>query len=81
MAPVAAVARSDDVALPRSPRVYDALDRWGARVRAWLAGESPVENPVAPTAAPTPRDVYVYFDNDVKVAAPFDAIALAERVD
>ena len=59
----------------------DALDRWGARVRAWLAGESPVENPVAPTAAPTPRDVYVYFDNDVKVAAPFDAIALAERVD
>jgi len=59
----------------------DALDRWGARVRAWLAGESPVENPVAPTAAPTPRDVYVYFDNDVKVVAPFDAIALAERVD
>ena len=59
----------------------DALDRWGARVRAWLAGESPVENPVAPPAAPTPRDVYVYFDNDVKVAAPFDAIALAERVD
>ena len=58
-----------------------ALDRWGARVRAWLAGESPVENPVAPPAARTPRDVYVYFDNDVKVHAPFDAIALAERVD
>ena len=27
-----------------------------------------------------PRDVYVYFDNDVKVRAPFDAIALAERL-
>ena len=28
----------------------------------------------------TPRDVFVYFDNDVKVHAPYDAIALAERV-
>jgi len=24
--------------------------------------------------------VYVYFDNDVKVRAPFDAIGLAQRV-
>ena len=29
----------------------------------------------------TPRDVFVYFDNDVKVHAPFDAIGLAQRVD
>ena len=28
----------------------------------------------------TPRDVYVYFDNDAKVHAPFDAKRLAERV-
>jgi hypothetical protein len=27
------------------------------------------------------RDVYVYFDNDVKVHAPFDAKALIERVE
>ncbi len=27
-----------------------------------------------------PRDVYVYFDNDAKVRAPFDAMALAERL-
>ena len=27
-----------------------------------------------------PRDVFVYFDNDVKVRAPFDAMALAERL-
>ncbi|HEX6558407.1 MAG TPA: DUF72 domain-containing protein, partial [Longimicrobiales bacterium] len=26
------------------------------------------------------RDVYVYFDNDRKVNAPFDAIRLAERL-
>ena len=59
----------------------EALDRWAQRVRAWLAGESPVgEHTVAPPAARTPRDVFVYFDNDVKVHAPYDAIALAERV-
>jgi hypothetical protein len=27
------------------------------------------------------RQVFVYFDNDVKVRAPFDAIALAHRLD
>jgi uncharacterized protein YecE (DUF72 family) len=42
-----------------------ALDRWAARVRAWRAQH---------------RSVYVYFDNDVKVRAPFDAIELARRV-
>jgi uncharacterized protein YecE (DUF72 family) len=26
------------------------------------------------------RDTYVYFDNDVKVRAPFDAMALMERL-
>ena len=26
------------------------------------------------------RDVYVYFDNDVKVRAPFDAMSLARRL-
>jgi uncharacterized protein YecE (DUF72 family) len=26
------------------------------------------------------RDVYVYFDNDMKVRAPFDAMALIERL-
>jgi len=60
-----------------------ALDRWAARVRAWAAGESPVtENTVAPVPATRPpgRDVHVYFDNDVKTHAPYDAIALAERL-
>ena len=39
------------------------------------------EHTVGPPAVRTPREVFVYFDNDVKVCAPFDAIALAERVD
>jgi uncharacterized protein YecE (DUF72 family) len=42
----------------------EALDRWAERVRAW-AREA---------------DVYVYFDNDVKVHAPHDAMALAARL-
>jgi uncharacterized protein YecE (DUF72 family) len=60
-----------------------ALDDWAARIRAWSAGESPVgEFTVAPPAAPLPRgrDVFCYFDNDVKVHAPRDAIALAARL-
>jgi uncharacterized protein YecE (DUF72 family) len=42
----------------------EALDRWADKVRAWSAD----------------RDVFVYFDNDVKVMAPRDAIGLAERL-
>ena len=42
-----------------------ALDRWADRVRAWSDDEA---------------DVYVYFDNDVKVHAPHDAMALAARL-
>ncbi len=61
----------------------DALDRWGAKVRAWSAGASPGgDRCVAP---PLPeradgRDVYVYFDNDAEARAPVDAIALARRL-
>jgi len=44
------------------------LDEWAAKVSGWRA----------PRAG---RDVYVYFDNDAKVHAPFDALRLRERVD
>jgi uncharacterized protein YecE (DUF72 family) len=64
---------------------YDdqGLDWWAARVRAWASGGSSsdahtVGSPVDPR--PDGRDVYVYFDNDVKVRAPFDAMGLAARV-
>jgi uncharacterized protein YecE (DUF72 family) len=42
-----------------------ALDDWAAKVRRW---------------ADSGHDVHVYFDNDAKVHAPFDAIALADRL-
>ena len=43
----------------------DALDTWAASVREW---------------ADAGADVYVYFDNDMKVRAPYDAMALSERL-
>ena len=65
---------------------YDepAIDRWARRVRAWSAGTEPVDaRRLGPPAAPAPagRDVFVYFDNDTKVRAPFDAQALLARLD
>jgi uncharacterized protein YecE (DUF72 family) len=43
----------------------EGLDRWAEKVRGWTAAG---------------RDVYVYFDNDAKVRAPYDAQALMQRV-
>ena len=45
----------------------EALDEWAARVRGW-------------SAHPDVEQVLVFFDNDVKVRAPYDAIALADRL-
>ncbi|HEY3824666.1 MAG TPA: DUF72 domain-containing protein [Bryobacteraceae bacterium] len=63
---------------------YDsaALDRWAARVRTWANGGEPddAERVLPPTAPADGRDVFVYFDNDVKVRAPADALSLTERV-
>ena len=53
-----------DVELYVSGYGDEALDRWAERVRGWTA---------------MGRDVYVYFDNDAKVRAPVDAMALAAR--
>jgi len=59
------------------------LSRWSRRVRTWLDGASgPNAALISPAIPPSvPRDVYVYFDNDVKVRAPFDAENLARLVD
>ncbi len=43
----------------------EGLDRWAEKIRGWIAEAG---------------DVYVYFDNDVKVRAPYDAMALIERL-
>jgi uncharacterized protein YecE (DUF72 family) len=57
----------------------DQLAWWAQRIRAWHAGSEPADaRRVGAATAPTSgRDVYVYFDNDAKVHAPFDAMRLA----
>ena len=57
-----------------------ALTRWGAQVHSWLGNETNSDRAATPhSSAQTPRrgrDVFVYFDNDLKVRAPFDALNL-----
>ncbi len=59
----------------------DALEVWAERVAAWATGAT-AEGRRACTeeVRSCPRDVYVYFDNDAKVRAPFDALTLEKKV-
>lgn len=60
-----------------------ALDRWAARIAAWSGGGQPDDAKLMSDAAPpkrASRDIYCYFDNDVKVRAPFDARRLLARL-
>jgi uncharacterized protein YecE (DUF72 family) len=64
---------------------YDgpALDDWARRIRSWAAGgQAETRHCLVkkPPRAARRRDVYVYFDNDAKVRAPFDASGLAQRL-
>ena len=60
-----------------------ALDHWAARIAAWSKGGQAQDARLASDAAPPKRarrDVYCYFDNDIKVKAPFDARKLIARL-
>jgi len=62
----------------------DAIDTWARRVVAWSRGQEVTDGKRAhpkPASKRPARDVFVYFDNDAKVRAPFDAAALRRRVD
>ncbi len=64
---------------------YDdaALEVWADRVAAWAkGGEDATVTRVIDRPAPkrAGRDVFVYFDNDKKVRAPFDAHSLIQKV-
>jgi uncharacterized protein YecE (DUF72 family) len=61
-----------------------ALKRWAARIRAWSKGAQPDDaRLISAKAAPrrASRDVFCYFDNDIKVHAPFDAKRLIAMLD
>ena len=70
-------------------RVYSSgyheseLEEWAERISLWAQGSEPPDA-VRITDFPLPgsgrRDVYAYFDNDVKSAAPFDALTLKARL-
>ena len=62
---------------------YDdaALDDWARRIKAWSGGGEPADaERVGGSARKRRRDVFVYFDNDMKVRAPDDARRLMQRV-
>jgi uncharacterized protein YecE (DUF72 family) len=61
-----------------------ALDDWARRLRAWGRGAEPADARRAGSRRAgrgVPRDAWVFFDNDAKVHAPFDAFELADRLD
>jgi uncharacterized protein YecE (DUF72 family) len=64
---------------------YDepSLDQWTTRVGHWARGGEPEDaERVIKEKGPqkSQRDVFVYFDNDAKVRAPFDAKSLTAKV-
>ncbi|HET9820122.1 MAG TPA: DUF72 domain-containing protein [Rhodanobacteraceae bacterium] len=59
------------------------LDAWAGRARQWHAGGEPDDLPrvaSANSAAPVPRDVFLYFIGAAKVRNPAAAMALQERI-
>ena len=60
-----------------------ALVRWADRIRAWSNGGAPPDAHIVGAVGrrrARSRDVYCYFDNDVKVRAPFDADRLMQNL-
>lgn len=70
-----------DEALYASGYGEPALANWARRIAAWRRGEQVADARLASSVSPrrrARRDVFCYFDNDVKVHAPFDAMRLAQ---
>jgi uncharacterized protein YecE (DUF72 family) len=58
------------------------LDWWANRIEHWRKGKQPRDAKLAVDrkAKAGKRDVYIYFDNDAKVHAPFNAKTLAKKL-
>lgn len=62
----------------------DAIARWARKIRAWREGGQPKDARLVSSKAPrkrATRDVYCYFDNDIKVHAPRDAQRLIQALE
>jgi uncharacterized protein YecE (DUF72 family) len=58
-----------------------ALDWWTHRLKLWREGRQPKDAKlITNTEKAAAHDIFVYFDNDAKVHAPFDAQELARRL-
>ena len=69
-----------------------SLEWWANRIKYWRRGQQPRDATLVGERSPRRvrhvadkidnrlRDVFVYFDNDAKVHAPFDALRLAKRL-
>ncbi len=70
-----------DTQLYASGYSASALDWWARRLKLWRKGRQPGDAKLlVRKQSPGPRDLFVYFDNDAKVHAPFDAQQLAQRL-
>ena len=61
----------------------EELERWSSRIKKWKSGKQPRDAKLITKTTITSemaRDVFVYFDNDIKVHAPFDAIELSKKL-
>jgi uncharacterized protein YecE (DUF72 family) len=62
------------------------IAHWADRIHAWSRGSEPddavrlTDTPAGGLPGHTGRDVFVYFDNDQKTKAPFDARRLMDRL-
>ena len=62
----------------------EAIARWADKIRAWRGGGQPDDACLVSSKTPrkrSARDVYCYFDNDIKVHAPFDAQRLIRALE
>ena len=61
----------------------DALERWKKRIQTWSGGRQVTDAQLIGPRRDIPRkerDVFCYFDNDVKVRAPYDARQLLGKL-
>jgi uncharacterized protein YecE (DUF72 family) len=71
-----------DKALYESGYTPAAIKRWGDRIDTWRHGAQPLDAHLITEKSGrkrASRDVYCYFDNDIKVRAPYDARKLLHR--
>ena len=62
----------------------EAIDAWAKRILRWASGKEAEDGDKASATNGRPtdvRDVFVYFDNDLKVKSPADALQLRKRIE